>query len=108
MPPDMQYRNREKQNDQEHHKKFSLSWLSFRKVFFLFEKMSSSLPMLLVMLFVHVGKLSNNRLQMFFKADLFTNFGIFTGKHLCWCVFVNRNAGRFTIFTKNTCVGISF
>ena len=32
--------------------------------------MSSSLPMLLVMLFDHVAKLSNSRSQMFFKRGV--------------------------------------
>ena len=41
---------------------------------FIFEKMSSSVPMLLVMLFAHVGKLSNSRSQVFFKTSLLKTF----------------------------------
>ena len=50
--------------------------------------MSSSLPMLLVMLFAHVAKRSNSRSHMFFKTGVLKNFAIFTGKHLCWNHFL--------------------
>ena len=50
---------------------------------FVFEKMSSSIPMLLVMLLAHVGKRSNSRSQMFSKRGVLKNFAIFTGKNLC-------------------------
>ena len=44
---------------------------------FIFEEVSSSIPMLLVMLFAHGGKHSNSRSQMFFKTGFLTNFAIF-------------------------------
>ena len=50
---------------------------------FVFEKMSSSIPMFLVMLLAHVGKRSNSRSQMFSKTGVLKNFAIFTGKNLC-------------------------
>ena len=77
----MHWINREKRNDQEHHEKVSfLIWLSFRMFFFLMRK--CPLHTLLVMFF-HVG----NRFQMFFKAGI-KSFAIFTGKHLCWSLFL--------------------
>ena len=30
----------------------------------------------------------SSRSQMFFKVDVFKNFAIFTGKHLCWSLFL--------------------
>ena len=53
-------------------KNFSLSSYILRIFFFcfVFEKMYPSLPMLVVMLFIHVGKCSNNRSQMFFKTGV--------------------------------------
>ena len=55
---------------------------------FVFEKMSSSIPMFLVMLLAHVGKRSNSRSQMFSKTGVLKNFAIFTGKNLCWSLFL--------------------
>ena len=61
----------------------------FRILFlFVFEKMSSSIPMFLVMLLAHVGKRSNSRSQMFSKTGVLKNFAIFTGKNLCWSLFL--------------------
>ena len=61
-----------------------ITQLSFRMFFLVcFEKISSSIPMSLVMLFSHVGKRSNSCSQLFFKLSLFKNFAIFTEKHLC-------------------------
>ena len=79
-------------------KVFSSSWVFYIYVFiylfiYLFiyiEKMSSSLHMVLVMLFIHVGKRSNSRSQMFFETGALKNFAIFTGKHLCWSLFLIR------------------
>ena len=62
---------------------------------FVFEKMSSSLAMLLAMLLVHVGKRSNSRSQMFFETGVLKNFAIFTGKHLCRSLF-KQSAGLTT------------
>ena len=50
---------------------------------FVFEKMSSSIPMFLVMLLAHVEKRSNSRSQMFSKTGVLKNCAIFTGKNLC-------------------------
>ena len=33
-------------------------------------------------------KLKSSRLQMFFKIGSIKNFAIFTGKHLCWELFL--------------------
>ena len=30
----------------------------------------------------------SSRLHMFFKIDIFKNFTILTGKHLCWSLFL--------------------
>ena len=55
---------------------------------FVFEKMSSSIPMLLAMLLAYVGKGSNSRSQMFSKIGALKSFAIFTGKNLCWSLFL--------------------
>ena len=79
---------------------------------FVFEKTSSSIPMLLVMLLAHVAKYSNNHSQMFSKTGVFKNFAIFTGKNLCSSHFLvkfqawrpafylkrDSNAGAFLFF----------
>ena len=44
--------------------------------------------MLLVMLFIHVGKRSNDRSQMFLETGVLKSFAIFTGKDLCWSLFL--------------------
>ena len=62
----------------------------FIYLFIYFEKMSSSLHMVLVMLFIHVGKRSNSRSQMFFETGALKNFAISTGKHLRWSLFLIR------------------
>ena len=88
---DMHWRNREKRNDQEHHEKasfFSSSWVLEWFFCFVFEKMSSSHPMLLVMLLAHIGKRANSRSQMSFKTNVLKYFAIITGKHLCWSLFL--------------------
>ena len=85
---DMQWRYREKRNDQEHHVSFFHIAKFWMFVFFVFEKMSSSIPMFLVMLLAHVGKRSNSRSQMFSKTGVLKNFAIFTGKNLCWSLFL--------------------
>ena len=87
----MQWRYREKRNDQEHHEKVSFFHLAKCWMFifcFVSEKISSSIPMLLVMLLAHVGKRSNSRSQMFSKTGVLKNFAIFTGKNLCWSLFL--------------------
>ena len=57
-------------------------------VCFVFQKISSSIPMLLVTLFAHVGKRSNRRSHMFFKTNLLKYFTIFTGKNLWRSLFL--------------------
>ena len=32
----------------------------------------------------------SSRSQMFFKKAVFKNFAIFTGKHMCWILFVTK------------------
>ena len=56
---------------------------------FFFEKTSIYFlcGLLLIMLLVPVGKLSNSRFQMFYKIDALKNLAILTGKHLCWSFF---------------------
>ena len=87
----MQSRYRGNRKDQEHHEKVSFFHLAkFWMFFFVFEKVTSSIPMLLVMLLAHVGKGSNSRSQMFSKTGNLKNFAIFTGKKLCWSLFWRR------------------
>ena len=86
----MQWTYKEKQNDQQDYEKvnFECFFLFLRKCHlqspcFDFEKMTSSIPMLFVMLLAQVGGGSNSRSQMFCKTGAFKNFAIFTGKNLC-------------------------
>ena len=58
-------------------------FLAENPVFFVFEKMSYSIPMFLDMLLVHVGKRSNSRSQMFSKTVVLKNFAIVIRKILC-------------------------
>ena len=105
----MNWRNREKQNDQQHHQKASRkklllsSWvLEYFLFCFVFEEMSSSLSMLLVMLFVHVGKRWNSSSNMFFKIGVLKRFAIFTGKKLRWSLFeIKLQDWRPTFLLKN-------
>ena len=80
----MQSRNREKPNDQYHHVKAHFFHLDDKKsllnfllliMLFVFEKMSSSLPVA-SMLFAHVAKRSNSCSQIFFKASALKNSAI--------------------------------
>ena len=80
------------ENDQEMIKSIMkrqifFSQLSFRMLFlfcFVFEKMSSSLPMLLVMLFAHVGKRSNSRSKMLFLSkQMFLNILQYSQENTC-------------------------
>ena len=99
----MRWRYKEKRNDQEHHEKVSFFHLAkFWMVFFLFEKMSSSIPMLLVMLLAHVGKGLNSRPQMFSKTGVLEDIAIFTEKNLCWSLFLRKLQGwrRTFLFEK--------
>ena len=38
--------------------------------------------------FSNIVKLGSSRWQMFFKIGALKNFAIFTGKHLCWTLFL--------------------
>ena len=35
-------------------------------------------------------KVRSSRWQMYFKIEVFKNFAIFTGKHMCWSLFVMK------------------
>ena len=97
----MQWRYREKRNDQEHHEKVSFFHLAkFWMFFFCFwenvlfnsnvlflRKCPIQFPCCLLLL-VHVGKSSNSRSQMFSKTGALKNFIIFTGKNLCLSLFL--------------------
>ena len=86
-PPDMHWVNREKRNDQEHHEKVSFFiWLSFRFFFFFWENVH--FIRCLLYFFINVGKRLKSRSQTFFKTGALKNFAIFTGKHLCWNLFL--------------------
>ena len=96
---DMQWRNRQKWNDQEHHVKASFFHLADKKcllhflllvMFCFFLKKCLLHILLLVMLFAHVVKRSNSRSQIFFKTGVLKNFAILIGKHLCWSRFLKK------------------
>ena len=61
---------------------------------FVFEKISSSIPMLFVMLL----KRSDSRSQMFSKTGFLKNFAKFTGKNLCWSLFLKKFQVWRTVF----------
>ena len=71
--------------DQEHHENVSF-FIQLNLEFFclfVFEKMSSSIPMFLAILPAHVEKRSNSRSQMLSKTGVLKSCAIFTGKNLC-------------------------
>ena len=92
----MQWRNREKRNDQEHHVKASFFHLTDKIFFFtsccllcyLFLKKCLLHFLFLAMLFAHVTKRSNSLSQIFFKTGVLKNFAMFVGKHLRWSRFL--------------------
>ena len=107
----MQWRCREKRNDQEHHENVSFFHIAkFWMLFFVFKKMSSSIPKFLVMLLAHVGRRSNSCLQMISKTGVFKNFATFTGKKLCWSLFfIKFQDWRLTfLFKKKTPTQVFF
>ena len=69
---------------------------------FVFEKTSSSLPILIA----HVGKrprgtLRSSRSQIFFKVGVFKNFSIFAIKRLCWSpLLINLQHWRPALLLK--------
>ena len=81
-PPEACSGDREKRNDQEHHEKtsffFHLAEFKWGFSCFVFEEISSSIPMLLVTLLAYRRKRSNSRSQMFFKTGVLKNFAILT------------------------------
>ena len=44
--------------------------------------------------------LRSSRTQIFFKTGVIRNFAIFTGKHLCWSLFLIKNSFISTLFQK--------
>ena len=40
----------------------------------------------------------SSRSQIFFKIDVLKNFASFTGKYLCWSLFLNKAAGPPSLF----------
>ena len=90
----MQWKNREKRNDQEHHVRASffiqvhVFFTPCCLLYYLFLKKRLLHFLLLVMLFAHVAKRSNSRSQIFFKKGVLKNFAMFIGKHLCWSRFL--------------------
>ena len=80
--------------------------LNFQWFFFVFEKISSSIPMFLVMLLPHLGKRSKSRSQMFSKTGVLKNFAIFTGKKPCSVekVFLKNSHNS----QENNCVRILY
>ena len=72
--------------------------------------MSSSLHMLLVMLFIHVGKRSNNRSQVFLKRGVLKNIhwktpvleSLFNKvTRLKACIFLEKETPSQVFFCKN-------
>ena len=88
----MQWRNREKRNDQEHHAKASFFHLADTKfllrflllvILFVLKKCLLHF-LLLVMLFAHVAKRSNSRLKIFFKTGVLKHFAIlYSQENIC-------------------------
>ena len=79
---------------------FSSSWV-LECCSFLLRK--CPLHLLLVMLFIHVGKRLKSRSQRFFKIGVLKNFAIFTGKHLCWRLFlIKLQYWRLAFLLKKT------
>ena len=48
--------------------------------------------------FCNVLIFRSSRSQIFFKIDVLKNFASFTGKYLCWSLFLNKAAGPPTLF----------
>ena len=45
-----------------------------------------------------------NDLEVFYKKAVLKNLAIFTGKHLCWGLLFNKNAGRQVCIKENFCI----
>ena len=53
--------------------------------------------------FINVGTGQSNRVQIFFKIDVLKNFVIFTGKNLCWSLFlIKLNALGLKLYKNQT------
>ena len=52
----------------------------------------------------------SNRLQMFFKIGVLRNFANFTGKHLCWSLFLIKSQARRpgTLLKSDSKTGVFF
>ena len=55
--------------------------------------------MLLVTLFIYVGKRLNSPSQMFFKIGVLKNFAIFAGDDLSWNLFLIKFQDRTLVFS---------
>ena len=55
---------------------------------FCFFLRTPTLHVLLVMLFIHIGKSLSSSSQMLFKTGVLKNFAIFIRKQLCWGIFL--------------------
>ena len=59
-----------------------------------------------------IEDLQKQSLQMFFKIGVLTSFVNFTGKHLCWSLFLkNQQAGAFLLHKKRlqrSCFPVKF
>ena len=71
---------------------------------FVFDEISSLIPMLPVMLFAHGGKRSNSRSQMFFKTRVLKNFAIFT----CSLRPVHYTFPKFCLMIDHWCLRVIF
>ena len=89
MPSDVKWRKREKQND--HHEKISFFHIAeFSNGFcFIFEKKSSSYPML----FVHVGKSSSETLRSSRSQMFFLKISQYSQKTPVFESLFNKNGG---------------
>ena len=120
----MQWIYREKRNNQEHHEKVSFFHLAkFWMVLFLLflrkcplqfpcfisEKISFSIPLLLVILLAHVGKRSSSHSQTFSKTVVFQYFAIFIGRNLFLIKFQGwRPAYLFKKRLQRRCLFVNF
>ena len=86
----MQRRYREKRNDQEHHEKVFFHLAKFWTVFLLFvflRKCPLQFPCCLLC-YLLMWENVQTAVQMFSKTGVLKNFKIFTGKNLCWSLFL--------------------
>ena len=50
--------------------------------------------------------IKSNRFKMFFKIGVFKNFTIFTGKHLCWSLFLMMSFRPANLLKRNFNTGV--